>query len=827
MMKRSTTSNTDKKSLSDNTEEESLSDNNKIKEKGWSNNSVLPGDISPSLLLGNTRLEREKDERHSPRTSYAASSSGGGARRTWSYYPPLLQDHTHQGSSIYHRRRASSENAGTKMQSSEQKEQTKEQGEDNTPTQTNRFSPLSAAKQQTFFDFYQQKHTEQSYEQNTHHDTGEKVRSIHQFNNNTSTSSMSTTTKEKRFSHSDHRQQEDSNAISTRATTRTNSVQNDSIGGEVQQRRHSRGSHQEEVQTAIANRDHSTSRARIDAKEDDEGSRESTPGNIAGMSNFSYQQKSILNNHSHNGYSNVFSSHDNWQDLGNRGGATEKVIETDFNPHQEQSSLSKKRQKIGEYVNEQAKNTQSPLSIKQQEEQEVSFGNNKHEEGRDHTNHSFSSSPFYNTSGLLPTSSISTNPYREPHQQQQMRTVGEELMLLQNSLNSQNEQLLSNSLTSFLAAASSSSRPAGAPYDSLGGGEPAAVNHSSMINTTPRQYNQLSHRAASSFNKSLPPSQLCYPPYEQNASRGFGSSINPNFNSFLPSSSLQNHHQDTPSNFRMSTSQQLFLDNQHHQQEYFDANVPHSMYPPPPLTLSQSEQNYRSFYGDSLGISQSLLFNSQQEKTIDKPTKLKETARTIKEDVSAARDPKAQDEIRKRPFMCLGIDEDQQRLSNFLCFLRRDCIEVFRAQPIDVYVRRRSKKIVQDQVGIRCRFCAHLSPSERLGRSSSFPSSIDRIYQSVTMMIREHFSQCGEMLPEIRDKYSVYRNMTKKGDILESKSYWVESAKSLGMYDSDQGIKIRGSLSMSNLSEQKSNDDNENDGNDFEAGAPHSNAAQL
>lgn len=112
---------------------------------------------------------------------------------------------------------------------------------------------------------------------------------------------------------------------------------------------------------------------------------------------------------------------------------------------------------------------------------------------------------------------------------------------------------------------------------------------------------------------------------------------------------------------------------------------------------------------------------------------------------------------------------------------------MFDAQPADVYVRRRSKKVQLDQVGIRCRFCAHLSPGERVGRSSSFPSSLNRIYQSVTMMIREHFSQCREMLPEVRAKYIILRDMTKKGDVLESKSYWVESASTLGMYDTDEG----------------------------------------
>ena len=55
------------------------------------------------------------------------------------------------------------------------------------------------------------------------------------------------------------------------------------------------------------------------------------------------------------------------------------------------------------------------------------------------------------------------------------------------------------------------------------------------------------------------------------------------------------------------------------------------------------------------------------------------------------------------------------------------------------------------------------------------------------MMIREHFSRCQELPSETREKYNELKWMTKKGEI-ESKSYWIESAKSIGMVDRDSGI---------------------------------------
>lgn len=146
------------------------------------------------------------------------------------------------------------------------------------------------------------------------------------------------------------------------------------------------------------------------------------------------------------------------------------------------------------------------------------------------------------------------------------------------------------------------------------------------------------------------------------------------------------------------------------------------------------------------------------------------------------------------PSMALGTEEDGIWLSDFLCFVRSHCVEVFTASQSDVLYRRNSKKISKNQVGIRCRFCCHLPHSERGGRSSSFPSSISRIYQSFTMMIRDHFSTCKEMPQHEREQYNKLKNTTTKG-AMESKKYWVDSALSLGMVDTGNGIFFKKDLS--------------------------------
>jgi len=145
----------------------------------------------------------------------------------------------------------------------------------------------------------------------------------------------------------------------------------------------------------------------------------------------------------------------------------------------------------------------------------------------------------------------------------------------------------------------------------------------------------------------------------------------------------------------------------------------------------------------------------------------------------------------KRRCVPLATDEDENWLSEFLCFIRSELVEVFRASNDDVASRINSKKVVFGQAGIRCRYCAHLTHGERASRSSSFPSSIDRIYQSLTMMIRDHFVRCTGLPDDLRARFMELKSHTTQG-ATDSKRYWIESAKRLGMVDTrpNQGIMV-------------------------------------
>ena len=75
-------------------------------------------------------------------------------------------------------------------------------------------------------------------------------------------------------------------------------------------------------------------------------------------------------------------------------------------------------------------------------------------------------------------------------------------------------------------------------------------------------------------------------------------------------------------------------------------------------------------------------------------------------------------------------------------------------------------------------------------------------------MIREHFPMCPLMLPEVRTKYDCYRNSKQQEAVKRkngSKSYWVDSAKELGMFDSknDEQMAIIQMLKESDLEDDE------------------------
>jgi hypothetical protein len=135
---------------------------------------------------------------------------------------------------------------------------------------------------------------------------------------------------------------------------------------------------------------------------------------------------------------------------------------------------------------------------------------------------------------------------------------------------------------------------------------------------------------------------------------------------------------------------------------------------------------------------------------------------------------------------------DAQRLSPHQIFLRQQ-IEAFRATASDTYThkRGRNKPIVLNQVGIRCRHCAHIAVEKRQKGSTYFPASCSGIYQASQNMNTMHL-QCGlcsEMPEEVRHRFSFL--LAVKGVSLGAgRPYWEKAAKNIGLVDTPDGIRF-------------------------------------
>ncbi|CAB9505745.1 expressed unknown protein [Seminavis robusta] len=138
----------------------------------------------------------------------------------------------------------------------------------------------------------------------------------------------------------------------------------------------------------------------------------------------------------------------------------------------------------------------------------------------------------------------------------------------------------------------------------------------------------------------------------------------------------------------------------------------------------------------------------------------------------------------------LGIEQDTNWLSQNQCVLRAEFIEVAKATRNDFSgLDGGSDAQSYEQVGIRCRYCAHAPTGQRASRSSAFPSSITQLYQSFTMMQRDHFHKCTMIPLEQRRHLETLRRSNTQG-ACDSKQYWTYAAKTLGMFDTPRGIEM-------------------------------------
>lgn len=160
--------------------------------------------------------------------------------------------------------------------------------------------------------------------------------------------------------------------------------------------------------------------------------------------------------------------------------------------------------------------------------------------------------------------------------------------------------------------------------------------------------------------------------------------------------------------------------------------------------------------------------------------------------------------------LCLAIEEsDREWLSELNCFIRSHCVEAFSATEEDVKQSSKRGRISLHQVGIRCRFCAHLPPisssSSKESKESdndsadgeattkgiaavSFPTSIPGIYESVKRWQRVHLDVCEHIPATTRDRLNALGSTNVW--VPTTRQYWADAAIALGLVDTDDGIRF-------------------------------------
>ncbi|KAL7559843.1 hypothetical protein ACA910_015380 [Epithemia clementina (nom. ined.)] len=122
----------------------------------------------------------------------------------------------------------------------------------------------------------------------------------------------------------------------------------------------------------------------------------------------------------------------------------------------------------------------------------------------------------------------------------------------------------------------------------------------------------------------------------------------------------------------------------------------------------------------------------------------------------------------------LAIPSDDEHLSEYHCLVRAQ-IDLFAAGEADFQsnMQGRNRPIVRDQVGLRCRHCAGISPPNRRPPGAVYyPSKLSGLYQAAVNMAKNHFMVSCQRIP-LDIKARLARLKEKKTYMLGGgKGYW-------------------------------------------------------
>ena len=143
-----------------------------------------------------------------------------------------------------------------------------------------------------------------------------------------------------------------------------------------------------------------------------------------------------------------------------------------------------------------------------------------------------------------------------------------------------------------------------------------------------------------------------------------------------------------------------------------------------------------------------------------------------------------------RPAIKLYLSCDPGTFSDYQVIVRQN-IELFEALQADVdsNAQGRNNPIVLGQVGIRCRHCNFLPPSERTRGSTYYPSKLSGLYQAAQNLAVSHLmDNCPYVPAETRECLNCLRD--QKSAAGGGKNEWANRTNALGVYEDGNGLRF-------------------------------------
>jgi hypothetical protein len=150
--------------------------------------------------------------------------------------------------------------------------------------------------------------------------------------------------------------------------------------------------------------------------------------------------------------------------------------------------------------------------------------------------------------------------------------------------------------------------------------------------------------------------------------------------------------------------------------------------------------------------------------------------------------------------LLLARQMDDEILNPLHAFVRKQ-IEIFTATRAEMAQPAPGRKnpIQLHQVGLRCIHCRDLPVKDKGKRAVCYPSSVGRVYHSVSDMKFDHFGACKGIPDKVRARFNELKEGSKKkpektatmkshGCSSSTAQYYHDSARQLGMMDNRAGV---------------------------------------